>query len=356
MMRRERVLVFHTAFPGDIILALPLLQVLRSYREPSRLVFVATPTAAELLENHPAIDEVILYDKRGRDRGISGIVRISRRLRGGRYDVAFVPHRSLRSAAITALAGIPRRIGFTTSAGRWLLTDRVHYRRSDHEVRRNLELLKPLGIDPPEYERPRVFPDDADRSRVEDFLRSSLALSPAFNSRHMVAIAPGSVWKTKRWLQERYVELGKLLVEDGFSLALVGGREDRALCQSIAQDVSPEHTVIAAGKLSLLQSAELIRRCTAAVSNDSAPMHLAGAVGTPVVALFGPTVPEFGFAPRGERDVVLGVSDLPCRPCSIHGGDRCPIKSFDYMVGLTAGMVRTHIHGIVNGTQNPDRP
>jgi heptosyltransferase-2 len=355
MRRREKVLLFHTAFPGDIILALPLLQVLRAHAEDCIVSVVATPAAAGVLENHPAIDEVILYDKRGRNRGLAGMMTMSRRLRNEKFGVALVPHRSLRSAFITSRAGIPRRIGFSTSAGKWLLTDRVPYRARDHEIRRNLELLRPLGLDPPDFEYPRVYPDDADRARVDELLQSRSPVSQAFDPRKMAAIAPGSVWMTKRWPQESYEELGRLLVEDGFSLALIGGREDRVLCQSIAEGISREHAVVAAGELSLLQSAELIRRCCVAVSNDSAPMHLAVAVQTPVVALFGPTVPEFGFAPRGERDVVLGVPDLSCRPCSIHGGDRCPIGSFDCMVGLTAEMVRTHIKNTLNGTQNPDQ-
>ncbi|MGB6123590.1 MAG: ADP-heptose--LPS heptosyltransferase, partial [Bacteroidota bacterium] len=128
MRRREKVLLFHTAFPGDIILALPLLQVLRAHAEDCIVSVVATPAAAGVLENHPAIDEVILYDKRGGNRGLSGMMTMSRRLRNEKFGVALVPHRSLRSAFITSRAGIPRRIGFSTSAGKWLLTDRVPYR------------------------------------------------------------------------------------------------------------------------------------------------------------------------------------------------------------------------------------
>ncbi len=355
MTRREKVLLFHTAFPGDIILALPLLQVLRAIGEDCTVSVVATPGAAGVLENHPAIDEVILYDKRGGDRGLAGVMTMTRRLRNENFGVALVPHRSLRSAIIAFGAGIPRRIGFSTSAGKWLLTDRVPYRDRDHEIRRNLELLRPLGLDPPDFEYPLVYPDDVDRARVEELLQSRALVSRAFNPRKMIAIAPGSVWMTKRWPQERYEELGRLLVKDGFSVALIGGREDRVLCQSIAGGISRDHTVVAAGELSLLQSADLIHRCRVAVSNDSAPMHLAVAVRTPVVAIFGPTVPEFGFAPLGERDVVLGVPDLSCRPCSIHGGNRCPVGTFDCMVGLTAEMVRTHIQNALNGTQNLHR-
>ncbi len=352
MNRLDRVLVFHTAFPGDIVLALPLLQTLRAQQGVSRVAVVVTPSAAGLLENHPAVDDVIVYDKRGNDRGMSGVLRLSRRLRARQYDVALVPHRSLRSAATAFLAGISRRVGFTTSAGRWLLTDRVRYNRHDHEVQRNLKLLGPLGLRPPEYGTPSLYPDDRDREVVERLLRGYQSRSPRFDPGRLVALAPGSVWTTKRWPQERYEELGRSLVTGGFSVALIGGPEDRQLCESIAEAVSPEAVLIAAGDLSLLQSAELIRRCRVAVSNDSAPMHLAVAVRTPVIAIFGPTVPEFGFAPRGEHDIVLGVPHLACRPCSIHGGASCPIKSFDCMVDISAETVCNHIQNLLNGTTN----
>jgi heptosyltransferase-2 len=201
-----------------------------------------------------------------------------------------------------------------------------------------------------------VYPDADDRASVDGLIQDHRALGPDFDSRQMIALAPGSVWRTKRWPRERYEELGRLLVSDGFSLVLIGGPEDRELCASISEGVSEERTINAAGRLSLLQSAELIRRCRVIVSNDSAPMHLAGAVQTPVVAMFGPTVPEFGFAPKGDRDVVLGISNLSCRPCSIHGGEKCPIRTFDCMVRLTADVVRTHIHRITNGIENTRQP
>jgi heptosyltransferase-2 len=340
------------AFPGDIVLALPLLQALRAQQEVSSVAMVVTPSAAGLLENHPSVDEVIVYDKRGTDRGISGVLRLSRRLRARQYDVALVPHRSLRSAVAAFLAGISRRVGFTTSAGRWLLTDRVQYNRHDHEVQRNLRLLGPLGIRPAELDTPALYPDGEDREVVERLLRGHQSRYPRFDSERLVALAPGSVWATKRWPQERYEELGRSLVADGASVALIGGSEDRGLCEAIVEAVSQEAVLNAAGYLSLLQSAELIRRCRVAVSNDSAPMHLAVAVRTPVIAIFGPTVPEFGFAPHGANDIVLGVPHLACRPCSIHGGASCPIKSFDCMVDISAETVRNHIHYLLNGTTN----
>jgi heptosyltransferase-2 len=125
----------------------------------------------------------------------------------------------------------------------------------------------------------------------------------------------------------------------GFNVLLVGSREDEELCREICAMTQTNKVVNAAGKLSLLQSAELIRHCRVLISNDSAPMHLAVAVGTPVVAIFGATVPEFGFAPRGPHDIVIETKGLKCRPCSIHGGKKCPIKTFECMMAITPEIV-----------------
>jgi heptosyltransferase-2 len=164
----------------------------------------------------------------------------------------------------------------------------------------------------------------------------------------MVAIAPGSVWNTKRWIQEHFVGLIKILVDEGYSIAVVGGAEDASLCQEIERATGNERVLNAAGRLMLLQSAELLRRCKVVVSNDSAPMHLAGAVGTPVVAIFGATVPQFGFGPTGALDEVVETLGLPCRPCSIHGGDACPIGTFVCMKQITPGQVLEKVRMIMS--------
>lgn len=337
----NRVLVFHTAFIGDIILSLPMVQQLKAAAAGAEITFVAIPAVASVLKNHPSISRIVEYDKRGRERGFASMLRLARALREGRFDAALVPHRSLRSAAIVRRAGIPRRVGFDTSSGRMLLTDRVPYGNDSHEIDRNLALLRPLGIEP-SFALPSLYPDDADRMAVEALLRENAYVNPS----GMVAVAPGSVWNTKRWPQNHFAELTQRLVEGGWGVVLVGGAADSELCGWIQARVRSPKVLTAAGRLSLLQSAELIRRCRAVVSNDSAPMHIAVAMRTPVVALFGATVPAFGFAPRGEYDVVIERNGLPCRPCSIHGGNSCPIKTFECMVSIEPAKVAAVVERI----------
>ena len=337
MSGAPRFLIFHTAFIGDLLLTLPVTQSLRAAYPEAWVGVAAIPAAASVLRGHPSIDDVIVYDKKGADRGIGGFIRLVRRLRAQHADIAIVPHRSLRSALAVRCAGIPRRIGFTTSAGRFLFTDRVIYDPALHEVDRNLALLAVPGITVQGERRPVLYPSQADAGVVDRLLRD---LGVDGGHANLVAVAPGSVWFTKRWPARHFTALAQGLSRNGFQVVLVGGPDDRGLCATIASAPTEGVRIVdTAGRLTLLESAELIRRCRLIVTNDSAPMHLAGAVGTTTFAIFGATVPAFGFGPLGPHDRTFGVEGLTCRPCAIHGGTRCPIGTFECMERLDPAMV-----------------
>jgi heptosyltransferase-2 len=333
--RIKRILVIQTAFIGDVILTMPLLQVLKDFFVDAAIDIVVVPRSAEVCLTHASLNNVVAYDKRGRDRGVRGFIRMAANLRKREYDLALVPHRSLRSALLALCAGIPLRIGFAKGAGRLLFNKRIPYDDSLHEIERNLSLLRAIGIAPPGRELPQIVPGSEAEAEVDGLMTGT----GWRRKQAMVAVAPGTVWNTKRWLKERFAELAGMFAEEGFRVVLVGGPEDEELCEQIRRASGSDMVVSAAGKLSLLGSAELIRRCDLVVSNDSAPLHLSVGVGTPVVAIFGATVPEFGFAPYGPHDAVVEVRGLSCRPCSIHGGAECPIGTFDCMKGISAERV-----------------
>jgi heptosyltransferase II len=321
-------LVIQTSFLGDTVLTTPLLVQLAN-RGPVDVV--TTPASAALLANHPAVRRVIVYDKRGADRGVRRLLRLAGRLRGEGYDLALLAQGSWRSAALAMLARIPSRVGFSSSAGRLLYTKRVSYRDDLHHAARLLMLARPNGREPTTDElRPSLYPGDAERSAVDAVLGRH-GVAPG---ERLVALAPGSVWGTKRW--PYYPELATLLAPHARPVVL-GSRDDASLAGAIA---AAEPTAIdATGTLSLLASAELIGRCGAVVTNDSAPLHLASAMGTPTVAIFGPTVPDFGFGPLAPRASVVGEETLPCRPCDRHGPERCPLGHHRCMRDLAAALV-----------------
>lgn len=331
----DTILVFQTAFLGDVILTLPMIQLLKKNFPLAEIDVVTTPAASSLLANHPAITRIIPYDKRKTQKGITGIFSLARDLRRRRYDVAVVPHRSFRTATVIALSNIHERIGFSNASGRFLYNHIGEYVKSKHEIERNYALLSPFNIRFTQKEIPSLYPSLDDITHVNKFLFEREIL----NQRNMIAIAPGSVWNTKRWLIERYAQLAMLLANDGKEVLIVGGNADTELGRAIIETTKHKQIHDATGRLTLLQSAELIGRCTALISNDSAPLHMAVAMRTPVVAIFGATVPEFGFAPYGKEDVVIETKGLSCRPCAIHGGDKCPIGTFECMKKIEAEMV-----------------
>lgn len=332
--QHQKILVVQTAFIGDVILTLPMVQILQRELKGALVDCLVIPVAAPVLENHPSIHRVVVYDKRGIDSGFGGFIRTVRLLRKERYDVAIVPHRSIRSALLVALAGIRRRIGFTRSAGRFLFTDTVRYDEASHETDRNIALARAILGSTTGAELPSVYPSSRDESVVNDLLRENNVP----RGQPLVAVAPGSVWFTKRWPAKYFQELTHKIVQAGMGVVYIGGKEDAALCKELAAS-GETGAYSAAGRLTLLQSAAMLKRCCVLVSNDSAPMHLAVAVRTPVIAIFGATIPGFGFAPRGKQDLVIETDGLRCRPCSIHGGTSCPIGSFDCMKNITPDRV-----------------
>ncbi|MFZ4619066.1 MAG: lipopolysaccharide heptosyltransferase II [Bacteroidota bacterium] len=335
MKEPARILVFQTAFLGDVILTLPMIQLLHARYPSAEIDVVTTPNAAEFLMNHPAISNIIKYDKRKVQKGLKGIAAMSVFLSKRNYDLAVVPHRSFRTSMIITLSGIKERIGFSTASVAFLYNHVVRYEKNFHEIDRNISLLQPLGIQNPDRELPRLYPSKTDKEYINKFLFERELL----NQERMIAIAPGSVWNTKRWPAERYAQSAVMLAEAGFELLIVGGKEDEELGAAIVETAKHKHIYNAVGKLSLLQSAELIGRCNVLITNDSAPLHIAVAMRTPVAAIFGATVPAFGFGPYGDHDIVIETKDLKCRPCAIHGGKECPIGTFVCMKNIEAEMV-----------------
>jgi heptosyltransferase II len=333
---RPTVLIIQTAFLGDVVLTTPLITLLAERYGPVDVL--TTPAAASLLDNHPAVADVIPYDKHGADRGWKAFRRLGIELRAQQYDRIYVPHRSLRSAVLARWSGARERIGFADSVGAMMYTSRIPRPEEGHEVERILALA---GVEPGAAIPPVSL----------GLAPTDLAAADAWLARHgvgsdFVALAPGSVWATKRW--PYYAELAAGL--DRTSV-VVGGADDAELGRAIV-DAAGGRAVSAAGALSLRGSAALIQRAAALVTNDSAPLHLATAVGTPVVAVFGPTVPEFGFGPRRPGDIVLGHNELPCRPCSKHGPPVCPLGHHRCMRDLSVTAVAEAL-GRVIGAEEP---
>ncbi|MGI8498075.1 MAG: lipopolysaccharide heptosyltransferase II [Gemmatimonadaceae bacterium] len=336
----QESLIVQTSFLGDTILTTPLIAELA---RKGPVDVVVTPASAPVLANNPDIREIIVYDKRGRDAGVGGLLRLARRIRrrpSAGPRTAYLAQGSLRSAALAAIAGYPERIGFAAAPGHSLYTRRVLRREERHHTERLWRLAAPIDVDAeptPGTLRPRLYPGAIERAAV-DALLGDRAGAP------FLALAPGSIWGTKRW--PYYAELAAR-VSSRWPLVVVGGSDDQDAARSVV-DSAGEHRVLdACGRLSLLASAELIGRARALVTNDSSPLHLASAMGTPTVALFGPTVADFGFGPLAPRSASLGLEALPCRPCHHHGPPICPLGHWRCMRELDVDRVEAHLTSIL---------
>jgi lipopolysaccharide heptosyltransferase II len=328
-------LVVQTSFLGDMVLTTPLIAWLAN---AGTVGVVATPRAAGLLENNPDVREVIVYDKRGADRGVAGFMRLAARLRKARYDAAYLAQGSVRSGALALAAGIRDRVGFASSAGRAFYTTRIPPIDNMHHAARLLSLgtRDPARDVQPATLRPRLFPGARERATVDELLGAA-AFEP------LIALAPGSIWGTKQW--PYYSDLAREL-RGVARLVVIGAEADRPLAAEIVT-AADGVAIDATGKLSLLASAEVVRRAMLLVTNDSAPLHLASGMNTPTLAIFGPTVPEFGFGPLAERSQVAGHTGLACRPCDRHGPQRCPLGHWRCMREITAGDVARIARGLL---------
>lgn len=337
-MTRQRILLAQTAFLGDVILTTPLLAALRRHDSSAELAMLVTPTAAPLITPHPALDRVLVDDKRGRDRGALGLVRLIRRLRSHRFTTAIAAHKSARTALALRAAGIPRRIGFATAPAAALYTERVPRALELHDRDRLLGLLAPLGISgvPAALARPWIAVDAATRARA-----LALLAPYASEQRPFAVICPGSAWRTKRWPKDSFAALVRTLDADGYRCLLLGAPDERELTAAV-QSAAGNRAVDLGGQTDLPLLTAVMARAVVAITNDSAPMHVAAAAGVPQVAIFCATVPAQGYGPLGPRALVV-ERDLACRPCGRHGGTRCPRGTDDCMELVTVDEVRAAV-------------
>lgn len=329
----KNVLLIQSAFLGDTLLTLPLARDLKSLYPECRLSVLTLEKTAEVFRGSPWVDEILLDHKRGAHSGPLGLWRLSRDLKERRFDLAVIPHRSFRSALLGLLCGIPERIGFASSAARFLLTKAVPFAWPMHDLERNLSLLLPLhpGL--------KVRPDESrymPAGPVSPILLQRLQDAGIAESQTLVGVHPGSAWPTKRWLPERFSELCRGLLAEGVKVVLIGAAQDAELCSRIAAESG---ALDWSAKTTLAELKALMPRLSLFITNDSGPMHVATASAVPTLAIFGPTTRELGFFPYGREHRVL-EADLSCRPCGLHGGRSCPEGHFLCMKLITVDQVR----------------
>jgi heptosyltransferase-2 len=322
----ERILITQLGFLGDVILSTPVIAALGRRYPEAEIDFLTTKAASPLVRYHPRLTQVHAYDRRGADRGVAGFVRLLRELKARGYSKVFSLHRSARTTLLHYLAEIPERYGFSEARFAFLYTGTVARNRAEHDVLRNLSLLKAVGVPTEGFPLCIEMP-----AEVEEAARRLVGEAS------YIAIAPGSVWRTKRWTVEGFSAVSRELIRQGHRVVLLGAGEDEAAGRVIERRAPGVTNLI--GRTDLLTSAAVIKGASAVLANDSSPLHLASAFRRPTVALFCATVPEFGFGPWETKSVVLGVEGLSCRPCGRHGRGFCPTGTHACQRGISVERV-----------------
>lgn len=311
----ERILIIQTAFIGDVILATPLIEKLKRFFPDAKIDFLLRNGNESLFINHPKLNEVLIWNKK--EGKYNNLARISRRVRANKYDLLINLQRFASSGLISSSSKAKIKLGFEKNPFAFTFTKKFPHVISAgvHEVDRNLKLIEHLTDSA--FQAPVLYPNQKDFDRV-----SPLKAVP------YICIAPTSVWFTKQYPPEKWVELLNALPPD-MKVYLLGAEEDVEVCDRIKFLSSHDEIEILAGKLSLLQSAALMKDAQMNYVNDSAPMHLASAVNAPITAIYCSTVKEFGFGPLSINSKVVNTElKLKCKPCGLHGKKACPLGHF----------------------------
>jgi len=325
-----RVLIIKPSSLGDIVHALPVLAALRARWPFAHVAWLVSRPFATLLEGHPLLDEVIVFDRQGYGRMLRSpvravdFVRFLRRLRRQRFDAVLDLQGLFRSGFLAWATGATRRFGFADARElAWLFyTRRVPGdRRATHAVDMNLRLAAAAGFDTQTV----TFPLGLRREELDE-ARTLLDRAAGTALPRFVALAPGARWETKRWPVERLAQLIERLHAGGFPpVVLLGGPDDRFLAERI-RGATRGPIVDLTGRTTLRQLAALLSLAEVVICHDSGPMHVAAALGKPLVALFGPTDPA-RTGPYGRPESIIRVP-LDCSPCYER---QCPLGHHNCM-------------------------
>lgn len=313
----KKILIVRTDRLGDVVLSTPVIKAMRDAYPESYIAFMTRPYARDIVEGNPYLNEVILYDKKGKEKGFFGNLVFIKELKDKGFDVAVILHPNVRAHVITFMAGIPERVGYDKKFG-FLLTKRIPHTKQfglKHEVDYNLDVLKYIGIEP--KDRTVYVPI---RRHGEVKIDALFEKSGVSSADIIVALNPSASCPSKRWPVERFADIANILIEKyKVKIFVVSSSDDKGLGDRLAALIKGG-CVNLSGHTVVMDLASLLKRAKLFISNDSGPVHIASALGTPTIAIFGRSdrglSPE-RWGPTGKRDVALH-KDIGCPECAAH--------------------------------------
>ena len=315
--RQKRILIVRLDRIGDVLLSTPVIKAAREAYPDSYIAFMARKYAKEVLEGNPYLNEVIVYDKTGSEKGLLRNLSFICQLRRKKFDIALILHPTKRTHLVISLAGIPEKVGYNRKWG-FLLNTRIPHTKHyglKHEIDYALDILRYTGLDP--KDRTLYMPvNSRSEERIDEFFKENGITKNV----PCVTVNPGASCVSKRWSAGKFADAAKRLMERyGAKIIIVSGAADKKLGDKVASLLGG-NCLNLSGKTSVADVASVLRRSKLFISNDSGPVHIACAVKTPVIAIFGRS--DRGLSPKrwgptGERDIVLH-KDVGCDVCLAH--------------------------------------
>ncbi|MBF8961781.1 glycosyltransferase family 9 protein [Pontibacter sp. FD36] len=322
----KKILIIQTAFLGDVVLATGLVEKLHAHYPDAQLDFLLRKGNESLLKGHPLLRQVLVWNKQ--EGKYKSLLQLLKQIRQERYDLVVNLQRFGATGILTALSGAGETVGFDKNPFSRFFTRRYTHdvNSGTHEVERNHLLIASLTDGQPA--KPRLYPSPGDFAKVQPLKQESF-----------ICMAPTSVWFTKQYPPEQWVELLDQL-GDRYKVYLLGAPADKMHCEEIISKTKNQRVENLCGQLNLLQSAALMRDAVLNYVNDSGPMHLASALDAPTCAIFCSTVPSFGFGPLASFSAVVEREEpLYCRPCGLHGYKSCPEGHFKCAKDIRTGQL-----------------
>jgi heptosyltransferase II len=314
----QKFLVIQTAFIGDVVLATGIIEKLHAFFPEAEIDFLLCKGNESLLQNHPFLYEVLIWEKNKNKYG--NLFSLLRKIRATEYDKVINVQRFAATGFLTAFSQAKETIGFDKNPFSFLFTKKIKHQISTsekplHEIERNNLLI--------EYftnaiaAKPKLYPSKSDTEKIK-----------TYSSKPYICIAPASVWFTKQYPKGKWISFIDKLPSH-LNIFLIGAPSDKILCDAIKNASTHISVTNLSGQLSFLQSASLQKTALMNYVNDSAPMHFASAVNAPVTAIYCSTLPSFGFGPLSDKNFIVEIEEnLYCRPCGLHGRKACPEGHF----------------------------
>ena len=314
----KKILVTRTDRIGDVILSLPAIKAIRKAFPDAYIAVMVQPRIDDILKGNPHIDEVIVYDKNKKHKSMLRNIDFIKGLRSEKFDMVLNLHSTKRTNLLCFLAGIPRRIGYARGKADFLLTDKIEYTKKSgekHEAEYSLDILRYLGINP-EFSNPFVCVQQEDEKRAEEILEG-LGIA---NGEKFAILHPGASCKSKMWPLKNFAKIGDMLMENLKTKVMINLVPGQADLGEKVKGMMKNKPVFFCDPTTLGELAALFKKAGLVISNDSGPVHIAAAVGCPVISIFGRNqkgLSPVRWKPLGAKALAIH-KDIGCTECLAH--------------------------------------